>query len=115
MKPKVLVDFSISSVEELKNKIEILSSLSDFAMSDISGVESLEFKINLNGRSTVMLNATITNQWGGKTTVKVSYVSADNLQRAVNYLRGYYSTVWMSKTYEEKIKNSIRMVIPELI
>lgn len=115
MKPKVSVDFSISSTEELKNKIDVLSSLSDFSMSDVNGVEGLEFKINLNGRSTVMLNATIVNQWGGKTTVKVLYVSAENLQRAVNYLRGYYSTVWSGKTYDEKVRNSIGMKIPEII
>lgn len=114
MKPRVSVDFSVSSTEELKNKIEILSSLSDFFVEDVRDVESLEFKISLNGKPTISLNAVITNQWGGRTTVKVNYVWGENLQRVVNYLRGYFS-VWLSKSYDEKIKHSITLKLPSEI
>lgn len=115
MKPKVSVDFSVSDPEELKNKIQILSSLSDFFIDNTDGVESLEFKINLNGKSTILLNATIVNQWGGKSNVKVNYVYTDSLQRAINYLRGYFFTVWVNKSYEEKIKHSMTIKIPSKI
>lgn len=115
MKPKVSVDFSVSSTEELKNKIEILSSLSDFFVEDSKDVESLEFKINLNGKSSVKLNATITNQWGGKSTVTVNYIWGDNLQRVVNYLRNYFFTMWLNKSYDDKIKHSLTLKLPSKI